>query len=296
MKKIAILLIALMVVSVGFLSGCNEKTSEGGTAPIINSFTATPAVIILGKASVLNWSVEGATSVSIDNGVGNVALNGPYTVFPIETQKYTITVSNAHGTINASITVYVYEDYTTMPQNETIFNPTDDTTIEMRIPDYNFGSSTSIDTKNRYGAGASYDQDWERDLLIRFDISDIPTGTSIASAKLYLFYYNWYDNSPAGRNLTIYRITSDWNEETVTWNTKPSYDPTLSASATVPSAPGKWMSWNVTSDVQKFVNGEKTNFGWQMIDEVPWGKFDIPYTKFYSKENGDNIPYLEIIT
>jgi hypothetical protein len=49
MKKIAILLIALMVVSVGFLSGCNEQTeqtSEEGTAPIINSFTAKHQLLL----------------------------------------------------------------------------------------------------------------------------------------------------------------------------------------------------------------------------------------------------------
>ena len=45
MKKITILLIAFTVISVGFLSGCNEQVEA--EAPIINSFTATPSVIVL---------------------------------------------------------------------------------------------------------------------------------------------------------------------------------------------------------------------------------------------------------
>ena len=82
----------------------------------------------------------------------------------------------------------------------------------------------------------------------------------------------------------------------VNWDTSPGYEPTVSASAIVPSAPGEWMSWDVTTDVQKFVNGEKTNFGWMIMDETPWENSDIPIPYFYSKENGVLIPYLEIIT
>jgi hypothetical protein len=108
MRKMAILLINLMVINVGFLSGCNEQTSEEGTAPIINSFTATPTVIDSGNASVLNWSVDGATNISINNGVGNVTPSDTCTVYPTVTRTYILTASNSNGTTNASVTVSVY--------------------------------------------------------------------------------------------------------------------------------------------------------------------------------------------
>ena len=44
------------------------------------------------------------------------------------------------------------------------------------------------------------------------------------------------------------------------------------------------MTWDVTSDVQKFVNGEEVNYGWQIMDEQKWEWFDIPGTKLRSKE------------
>ena len=104
MKKIAILLIVLMMVSVGLLSGCNEQKD---ISPVINSFTVTPAVITLGGTSVLNWSVRGAKSVSIDNGIGNVALNGSYTVVPTINKTYILTAFNSYGKSSASVVVIV---------------------------------------------------------------------------------------------------------------------------------------------------------------------------------------------
>ena len=105
-KKIGLLSIVL-VVSIGFLSGCNEQTTDEGKAPVIKSFAATPASIQEGDISVLNWSVDSATSISIDNGIGNVAIGGSYTVTPMKTTKYIITATNEFGNSNASITVYV---------------------------------------------------------------------------------------------------------------------------------------------------------------------------------------------
>jgi hypothetical protein len=107
MKKITILLIALMVISVGFLSGCNEQTPEELSAPIINFFTVTSPIVIYGNSTVLNWSVTGATGVSIDNGIGNVTFNGPLTIVPTQNLTYTLTTVNSYGSSNASVKIYV---------------------------------------------------------------------------------------------------------------------------------------------------------------------------------------------
>ena len=41
-------------------------------APVLSQFTATPASIYQGDPSTLAWSVTGATSLSLDNGLGTV--------------------------------------------------------------------------------------------------------------------------------------------------------------------------------------------------------------------------------
>src|SRR5208282_4501622 len=44
-----------------------------GPAPSIASFTASPSTVSAGQTSVLSWNVNNATSITINNGVGNVS-------------------------------------------------------------------------------------------------------------------------------------------------------------------------------------------------------------------------------
>ncbi|MCX6664839.1 MAG: DNRLRE domain-containing protein, partial [Euryarchaeota archaeon] len=113
----------------------------------------------------------------------------------------------------------------------------------------------------------------------------------ISSAKLKLYYYQNEDGDTAGHTLNLYRITSDWNKENVTWNTRPNYNGTIIASAVVPSTVGTWIEWDVTNDVQSFINGQTTNYGWEIIDPA---SSDNSQTYFYSNEYGNNLPALEI--
>ena len=134
---------------------------------------------------------------------------------------------------------------------------------------------------------------WEIDSLLKFDLSSIPKNATIVSAELKLYYYKWRDTNPAGRELSLYEIISDWSEDNVAWNNKPDYAAEKIASATVPSSEGKWMIWNVKDSVEEILNG-KERYGWVIKDEKAWGSTNIPYIFFYSKENANNRPYLSI--
>jgi hypothetical protein len=55
----------------------------------------------------------------------------------------------------------------------------------------------------------------------------------------------------------------------------------------------------VTNDIQAFINGSKTNYGWRVIDAKYWGLGNIPIAYYHSKdnygaENESLRPYLEI--
>jgi len=115
--KLLGLLIAVLLVVIVF-SGCSEQ----GQPPKINFFIATPSILISGNTSVLNWSTTGATSVSINNGIGNVNLNGPYTVVPTRTQTYILTATNSYGSINASVVIYVSEIDTNYTYTNNMYN------------------------------------------------------------------------------------------------------------------------------------------------------------------------------
>ena len=189
-----------------------------------------------------------------------------------------------------------YNDEETITLNNDTYTlyPSKDTHIRHIYPNTNYGSSEELVTRNEYGGGGS--PGYGVDTLIEFDLSEIPSGATIVNANLYLYFSRWTENFPGGRLLTMHQITENWDEFTVTWNTKPSYNGDISASANVPSSTQMWMELDVTSDVQNFVDGTETNYGWTIMDENYWGSVDIPAAYFPSNEGSDNFPYLEVET
>jgi hypothetical protein len=175
---------------------------------------------------------------------------------------------------------------------DVIFNPTDDASIWEQYPDDNYGSADYMLVRNKYGHPTHEDY-WEVDALIKFDLSGLTDQYIVDSAWLYLYYFDCDFDACEDRELTCYSITSDWGEGTVTFNTKPSFTTTATSSSVVPATWG-WMRWDVTSDVQDYVAGLQTNYGWQVMDTTTWGDYDIPGTRFRTKEYGDYSPYLKV--
>ena len=76
--------------------------------PQILTFVANPTTIDAGQSSQLCWQVSGATNIQIDPGVGaNLNANDCAMVKPSVTTTYTLTATNATGTIKANVTVNV---------------------------------------------------------------------------------------------------------------------------------------------------------------------------------------------
>ena len=87
-------------------------------APTI-ALTVNPATIQQGQSATLQWSSSNATSVSIDQGIGSVALNGSKTVSPTQTTTYTVMAQSLGGIRSASAIVTV---------TQTTFGPCDSKT------------------------------------------------------------------------------------------------------------------------------------------------------------------------
>jgi hypothetical protein len=81
--------------------------APGPAVPIIVSFTANPAILPQGGGSaMLSWSVTGATSVSLNQGIGTVT-GSSHSVSPSATTTYTLTATNANGSSTATMSVVV---------------------------------------------------------------------------------------------------------------------------------------------------------------------------------------------
>jgi hypothetical protein len=97
----------LLVLSFG--GGCSNgdlSSGSGPQAPVILDFSANPATITT-NSTTLTWSVEGATKIDIDHGVGEVTGTTSTHVNPTATTIYTLTASNAVGSNTAQTTVTV---------------------------------------------------------------------------------------------------------------------------------------------------------------------------------------------
>ena len=93
--------------------------------------------------------------------------------------------------------------------------------------------------------------------LIEFDLSSF-TGSSVVSAKLTLFQEF---TDAAAAIFDLLRNTSPWDEHTVTWNTRPSVDPTPVASLQLNFFPTIYRDWDVTAVVQGWLSGGYANYG-----------------------------------
>ncbi len=61
--------------------------------PVITDFSISPNTITPGDSATLSWSVTGADSVTINNGIGTVASSGSLSITPSATTTYEITAN-----------------------------------------------------------------------------------------------------------------------------------------------------------------------------------------------------------
>ena len=104
-KWYSILLIGLVLLLGASVVGCPDSTPQ--TLPNIVAFSATPNEISAGESATLLWNITGVTTVSIDQGIGDVPAAGTKEVSPATTTTYTLTATNTAGTITESVVITV---------------------------------------------------------------------------------------------------------------------------------------------------------------------------------------------
>ena len=111
----------------------------------------------------------------------------------------------------------------------------------------------------------------------------IPSGATVTSAKLFIFVA--HDNN---QTINIHRITSDWDEVTVTWNSfGGAYNGAIEGSFV---ANLDWQSADITPLFNGWVDGSYANFG-LLLDQAD---LNYPRADFLSREFYSRHPYLEV--
>ena len=76
--------------------------------PVINSFTADDIQVGTGDPVSLSWSVSGADTLTLDpGGIDVTAVTPPYVVNPTSSETYTLTATNASGSVESDVVVSV---------------------------------------------------------------------------------------------------------------------------------------------------------------------------------------------
>jgi len=164
-----------------------------------------------------------------------------------------------------------------------VSNDSRDTWIEIRNKSNGEGSSSILKTGFDFASKNLFKS------FIRFDLNqNFTNNTIIHEAKLELFL----GFGPDGRNSTnqIRRVLDNWDENELTWNNQPSVSKQITDFVLlVKDENDVWISFNVTSDIQGFVNGEQDNFGW-MIEEPVYNIINMGDTeaKYKSDEFGNS--------
>ena len=125
----------------------------------------------------------------------------------------------------------------------------------------NFGAATLL-LSNSQTNGQSR-------LLLYFDLSGIPTGATIQSAVMELYYAS--SRVTTTEALRVHRVTRSWTELGATWRTYDGtnnwaaqggdYDAAVAASVNLDGTVNVWKQWTITSLVQSWTSGTFTNYG-----------------------------------
>ena len=146
----------------------------------------------------------------------------------------------------------------------------------------NFGASTVLVSK------ATNDNQWRREIYLKFDISTVP---SVSSAKLRVFgsLLNTQNLSAVAQ---VFPVTNTaWLENTINWNNKPDGGATALSSVTVNGTIDQYYEWDVASAVQAAKAAGASFVSLKIINST---LTPANYTDFNSKEAAANKPVLII--
>ena len=132
-----------------------------------------------------------------------------------------------------------------------------DTWVGNLSPDQNHGNDDNL----YFGANVTLGE--EIHLYIRFDFSEVPTGTIITDARLEFFM--WGQNGWMSYIYGVFPVQETWDEQTITWNNLPSA--TTDSETTFDGAEwqGMWDKWQMVPGlaglVQSWVDNPNNNHG-----------------------------------
>jgi DNA-binding ferritin-like protein (Dps family) len=173
--------------------------------------------------------------------------------------------------------------------------PNNDSYVREYFPDEINGSSQDLYI---YDVGSPADRIWT---YMGFDLSSIPPGASVTSAKLdlYCHYFKAGSSEAVSDAVDLYE-TSSFDESTLTWNNRPGFAGFLDN--VVSFDEDTWYEWQ-SDALENYVESKAGASAWfglrgnkdgQGYVSPPEGMDYSSAWSFYSKDYTSNHPYLEV--
>jgi hypothetical protein len=179
-----------------------------------------------------------------------------------------------------------------------------DAIIYSANPTTNYGTATYLMLGDQSGTADTSTRD-----VIYFDTSSISAASTVTSATFSAYMYGAASNAGDGSQATtMRRLLRNWNESQVTWNVYSSGNSWTTAGAgsdgndriaaisatrshnNSGGAAGAYVDWTgstLTTDVQNFVDGGYTNYGWLLTCGCEArGASAYSFAEYYSSDYG----------
>lgn len=221
--------------------------------------------LALSPAPTLNWSVDGGGSISTSGlfRAGSQA-GGPFAV------------RAATGGVNGSASVTVSGGGG--GGASTLLALADAFVRDGGTASSNFGSQTTLEVK-------SHDSGWNRNAFLKFDLSQLSSGISLAKLRLFGAIGD-------GSSLSIQAFgiaDTNWLESSLVWNNQPPMADAL-ASLMVSGSTYQWYEWDVTAYVAAARASGRTSIAFALRSAT----FSASVATFASREDAANAPRLSI--
>ncbi|WP_243292303.1 DNRLRE domain-containing protein [Bacillus sp. FJAT-47783] len=123
--------------------------------------------------------------------------------------------------------------------------------------------------------------------LIKFVLPSLPSDSKISSAT-FNAYQAKQDTSTV--SIDLFRITSDWQTSTTTWNSQPSIGGSPESTTTDNAVDAYWQ-WDITQLAKNWYNGDQANYGMMLKQQ---NETSSAYRSFNTVNSGNNTPRITI--
>jgi hypothetical protein len=134
-----------------------------------------------------------------------------------------------------------------------------DSHVSQASPASSFGTATTLSVRSSVAANMR--------TFVQFSLTScaIPANALVTDGELKLIL----SSAPtASRTYDAHRVTASWAEGTITWTNQPAVSASTTAGVTTGTTSNVTLNWDVTSDVQAFLDGTSSNFGWRIKDRT----------------------------